>query len=144
LRARRDDVRRRRAALRPRARRRRTRRHREREGRSLEEGRGRSEEGQEAGPRREEPGAAVGARGRRCGGLSMIDNRMPLTRPSATLSPLTRGEGRVLAALLLAMTAMLALPLFAQSSIPNNPGRKGTFAIRNATIYPVTSAPIAN
>jgi imidazolonepropionase-like amidohydrolase len=37
-----------------------------------------------------------------------------------------------------------ALPLLAQSTIPNNPGRKGTFAIRNATIYPVTSAPIAN
>lgn len=37
-----------------------------------------------------------------------------------------------------------ALPLFAQSTIPNNPGKKGTFAIRNATIYPVTSAPIAN
>lgn len=37
-----------------------------------------------------------------------------------------------------------ALPLLAQSTIPNNPGVKGTFAIRNATIYPVTSAPIPN
>lgn len=37
-----------------------------------------------------------------------------------------------------------ALPLLAQSTIPNNPGKKGTVAIRNATIYPVTSAPIAN
>ena len=34
--------------------------------------------------------------------------------------------------------------LFAQSVIPNNPGVKPTFAIRNATIYPVTSAPIPN
>jgi imidazolonepropionase-like amidohydrolase len=33
---------------------------------------------------------------------------------------------------------------FAQSTIPNNPGVKATIAIRNATIYPVTSAPIAN
>jgi imidazolonepropionase-like amidohydrolase len=33
---------------------------------------------------------------------------------------------------------------FAQSIIPNNPGVKATVAIRNATIYPVTSAPIAN
>ena len=42
--------------------------------------------------------------------------------------------------LLLALTGSA----FAQSTIPNNPGVKGTFAIRNATIYPVTSAPIAN
>lgn len=33
---------------------------------------------------------------------------------------------------------------FAQSTIPNNPGTKGTVVIRNATIYPVTAAPIAN
>lgn len=39
---------------------------------------------------------------------------------------------------------LLAAPLFAQSVIPNNPGKKPTFAIRNATIVPVTSAPIAN
>ena len=32
----------------------------------------------------------------------------------------------------------------AQSSIINNPGKKLTVAIRNATIYPVTSAPIQN
>lgn len=38
----------------------------------------------------------------------------------------------------------IALPLAAQSIIPNNPGRKATVAIRNATIYPVSSAPIAN
>ncbi|MEA2239876.1 MAG: hypothetical protein QOC81_4600 [Thermoanaerobaculia bacterium] len=37
-----------------------------------------------------------------------------------------------------------AAPAFAQSVIPNNPGKKLTFAIRNATIVPVTSAPIAN
>ena len=45
---------------------------------------------------------------------------------------------RVLALLL------VALPVAAQSVIPNSPGRKATVAIRNATIYPVSSAPIAN
>ena len=49
-------------------------------------------------------------------------------------------HGRLLA--MLGMTALLALPLLGQSVIPNNPGKKPTFAIRNATIYPVTSAPI--
>jgi imidazolonepropionase-like amidohydrolase len=39
---------------------------------------------------------------------------------------------------------LLATPLFAQSTIPNNPGLKPVVAIRNATIVPVTSAPIAN
>lgn len=39
---------------------------------------------------------------------------------------------------------LLALPLSAQSVIPNNPGIKPTVAIRNATIYPVSSAPIPN
>jgi imidazolonepropionase-like amidohydrolase len=38
----------------------------------------------------------------------------------------------------------MAGSLFAQSVIPNNPGKKPTVAIRNATIYPVTSAPIEN
>jgi imidazolonepropionase-like amidohydrolase len=38
----------------------------------------------------------------------------------------------------------VAAQVSAQSTIPNNPGVKGTFAIRNATIYPVTSAPIPN
>src|ERR1043165_7801514 len=38
--------------------------------------------------------------------------------------------------------AMFAGSLFGQSVIPNNPGKKPTVAIRNATIYPVTSAPI--
>lgn len=38
----------------------------------------------------------------------------------------------------------IAIPAFAQSVIPNNPGKKLTFAIRNATIVPVTSVPIAN
>ncbi|MGZ8867800.1 MAG: amidohydrolase family protein, partial [Thermoanaerobaculia bacterium] len=38
----------------------------------------------------------------------------------------------------------LAVPAFAQSVIPNSPGRKPAVVIRNATIYPVTSAPIAN
>jgi imidazolonepropionase-like amidohydrolase len=40
--------------------------------------------------------------------------------------------------------AFFAGSLFGQSVIMNNPGRKPAFAIRNATIYPVTSAPIAN
>ena len=39
---------------------------------------------------------------------------------------------------------LIAAPLLAQSVIINNPGVKGTFAIRNANIVPVTSAPIAN
>jgi imidazolonepropionase-like amidohydrolase len=38
---------------------------------------------------------------------------------------------------------LLAAGAMAQSVIPNNPGVKGTFAIRNATIYPVTAPPIA-
>jgi len=40
--------------------------------------------------------------------------------------------------------AFFAGSLFGQSVIMNSPGRKPAFAIRNATIYPVTSAPIAN
>ncbi|HUF18950.1 MAG TPA: amidohydrolase family protein [Thermoanaerobaculia bacterium] len=38
--------------------------------------------------------------------------------------------------------AAAALPLAGQSVILNNPGPGGPFVIRNATIYPVTSAPI--
>ena len=44
----------------------------------------------------------------------------------------------------LALILSAATTLFAQSTIPNNPGVKATVAIRNATIVPVTSAPIAN
>jgi imidazolonepropionase-like amidohydrolase len=40
--------------------------------------------------------------------------------------------------------AFFAGNLYAQSVIPNNPGVKGTFAIRNATIVPVSSANIPN
>jgi imidazolonepropionase-like amidohydrolase len=40
--------------------------------------------------------------------------------------------------------AFFAGSLFGQSVIPNNPGTKPAVAIRNATIYPVTSAPIPN
>jgi len=40
--------------------------------------------------------------------------------------------------------AFFAGSLFGQSVIMNNPGKKPAVAIRNATIYPVTSAPIAN
>jgi len=43
-----------------------------------------------------------------------------------------------------ALLALASTQLAAQSVILNNPGKKGTFAIRNATIVPVTSAPIAN
>lgn len=39
---------------------------------------------------------------------------------------------------------LLAAGAFAQSTIPNNPGKRGTYAIRNAAIYPVTAAPIPN
>ena len=49
--------------------------------------------------------------------------------------------GRFLAALGMTLSAA---SLLAQSVIPNNPGRKATVAIRNATIVPVTSAPIPN
>ncbi|HEX2060506.1 MAG TPA: amidohydrolase, partial [Thermoanaerobaculia bacterium] len=44
----------------------------------------------------------------------------------------------------LALIFALASTALAQSTIPNNPGAKPTIAIRNATIHPVTSAPIAN
>jgi imidazolonepropionase-like amidohydrolase len=43
-----------------------------------------------------------------------------------------------------ASCVLLASSVFAQSTIINNPGVKANVAIRNATIYPVTSAPIAN
>src|SRR5688572_10251195 len=39
---------------------------------------------------------------------------------------------------------LIASSALAQSTILNNPGRKTVIAIRNATIVPVTSAPIAN
>ena len=44
----------------------------------------------------------------------------------------------------LLVLAFACTPLFAQSVILNNPGKKPAVAIRNATIYPVTSQPIAN
>ena len=44
----------------------------------------------------------------------------------------------------LALLLLIAMPALAQSVIPNNPGKKPTVAIRNATIYPVTAAPIQN
>ncbi|HEX9985927.1 MAG TPA: amidohydrolase family protein [Thermoanaerobaculia bacterium] len=46
--------------------------------------------------------------------------------------------------MLLAALLLAASNLSAQSLIFNNPGTKPTVAIRNATIYPVTSAPIPN
>ncbi|MEO6488066.1 MAG: amidohydrolase, partial [Thermoanaerobaculia bacterium] len=42
------------------------------------------------------------------------------------------------------VATLTALPIAAQSVIPNNPGVKPTVIIRNATIYPVTAPPIAN
>jgi len=39
---------------------------------------------------------------------------------------------------------LICTSAFAQSTIINNPGKRPTYAIRNAAIYPVTSAPIAN
>jgi imidazolonepropionase-like amidohydrolase len=45
--------------------------------------------------------------------------------------------------LLRTLACLVALTASAQSTIPNNPGVKPTVAIRNATIVPVTSAPIA-
>lgn len=44
----------------------------------------------------------------------------------------------------LVLALLLTSSAFAQSTIPNNPGTKPTVAIRNATIVPVSSAPIAN
>jgi imidazolonepropionase-like amidohydrolase len=44
----------------------------------------------------------------------------------------------------LLVIALCSLPLFAQSTIPNNPGRKQTIVLRGGTIVPVTSAPIPN
>jgi imidazolonepropionase-like amidohydrolase len=44
----------------------------------------------------------------------------------------------------LAIALLLTSSAFAQSTILNSPGTKGAFAIRNATIVPVSSAPIAN
>ena len=41
-------------------------------------------------------------------------------------------------------TLLSTTSLFAQSVILNSPGKKPTVAIRNTTIYPVTSAPIQN
>jgi len=45
---------------------------------------------------------------------------------------------------LIATLLLISAATFAQSTIPNNPGRRPKVAIRNATIVPVTSAPIAN
>lgn len=44
----------------------------------------------------------------------------------------------------LALALLLASSAFAQSTIPNSTGHKATFAIRNATIVPVSGPTIAN
>src|ERR1700741_879602 len=54
-----------------------------------------------------------------------------------------RRRRRPMRNLALLLMAFIAAPSFAQSTIPNSPGVKPTVAIRNATIVPVTSAPIA-
>ena len=46
--------------------------------------------------------------------------------------------------LLALVLSCASLPLVAQSTIPNNPGRKQTIVLRGATIVPVTAAPIPN
>src|SRR2546423_13782842 len=70
--------------------------------------------------------------------------------PSSGPRPAKRGEGgrrpgegrrrRTIAI----TCAFFAGSLFGQSVIMNSSGKKPAFAIRNATIVPVTSAPIAN
>src|SRR2546430_15147066 len=71
----------------------------------------------------------------------MSDGRVVILSRADGEGPPTQLRGGFLAAL--GMT-LLTAPVFAQSVILNNPGKKPTVAIRNATIYPVTSAPIAN
>ncbi|HUR83460.1 MAG TPA: hypothetical protein VM733_22080, partial [Thermoanaerobaculia bacterium] len=57
----------------------------------------------------------------------------------------SRAKSRDLLPLAAALAALLlTFSAFAQSTILNSTGRRGTYAIRNATIVPVTSAPIAN
>ncbi len=51
---------------------------------------------------------------------------------------------RYMVAFCVPLLLLVAAYAIAQSVIPNNPGVKPTFAIRSATIYPVTSAPIPN
>src|SRR5260370_40586200 len=61
----------------------------------------------------------------------------------ATVAPAARWlDRRRLAGALLAF--VIAGSLSAQSVIINSPGKKSTIAIRNATIVPVSSAPIPN
>jgi imidazolonepropionase-like amidohydrolase len=61
-------------------------------------------------------------------------------RPQSPLSLAAEPLRRMLGVAVLFATTSIG----AQSTIPNNPGVKATVAIRNATIVPVTSAPIAN
>jgi imidazolonepropionase-like amidohydrolase len=68
-----------------------------------------------------------------------------MSRHSGVILSRADGEGspsRLLGGFLAALG--MTLPLLAQSVILNNSGKKPTVAIRNATIYPVTSAPIPN
>jgi imidazolonepropionase-like amidohydrolase len=70
----------------------------------------------------------------------------PSARRNSIISRFRSGDSSPSMRLGMTLTLLLffATSAFAQSAIINNPGKKGTVAIRNATIYPVTSAPIAN
>ncbi len=72
-------------------------------------------------------------------GLSFCRGAAPHIRLRHLL-PSRRGEGYFVAA---AIAIFIATTTHAQSTIPNSPGTKPAVAIRNATIVPVTSAPIA-
>jgi len=54
------------------------------------------------------------------------------------------GKQRIVGLIAAAIAATLPLASYAQSVVLNNPGRKPTVAIRNATIVPVTAATIPN
>src|SRR5947207_1035425 len=94
------------------------------------------------------PAGSVSSAAKRGEGPSSAGNVPSAPRPAK------RGEGgperregpaQKLSPRTFALTcAFFAGSLFGQSVIMNNPGKKPAFAIRNATIYPVTAAPIAN
>ncbi len=69
-----------------------------------------------------------------------MTNECGVRRPQSPLSLAAEPLRRMLGVAVLFATTSIG----AQSTIPNNPGVKATVAIRNATIVPVTSAPIAN
>ncbi len=68
----------------------------------------------------------------------------PAKRGEGPVSQLPTGPSPSARLRMTVLVLLSATSLVAQSVVINNPGKKGTFAIRNATIVPVTSAPIAN